>query len=1185
MFHYRWLFVCGAFLSFVGCEASPPEPAGGAILGAMLADVDCSRKPPALAEVGNNAAAARLAGEWSIRCDGATKEAQLEPSFDSLQGAAREELEAALPSLVLTADRQLGTLSHLGAVGWEGRSSDSSDTAWEFWTTFGHSIRGVLGATELDDWQGELVSGGAAGQADLLVLKRLFDGIPVLGNYVHITVLRSVSGGHATVSAVSTSFTPDLPTSRVPVVVTRSPAEAAEAVARYGRLLGEPELVYWTKDRESRLTWRGVYDFSHDDPAQPDELDPRIQIVAFLDAVTFEPLDFQQLTAFTTYTGQAKARATNPHDPFPDPTAGAVGKRYKALPNTAIADFYGSRVLTVDNVGGRTCTPVGTCTTPCAWNNCTDDLVECCTADSCASPDGPTRNSTVFDSDINFGYGVTRTAYNGSFTRSDDDASGYVDNDRTCGHDATCGASSAVAETTERCMNSQVTTFHYPLNLTSPTVAWVTTEGTGKRWPGRRMEMFSLLNVASKHLHDDLGLASYPGLGFTYYPTSRFGYGGASQWGCFNCSTGDANTHGPALVVHGQAGQEDPTNCSWWNEAGFRFTVFHEFSHSIHQKMIDTLGGGRPSHCYFTWFGEGWANFAAGSVSAGEDFGFDWRRIGANRKFPDDDEDVDIEPEYNSLNLMTAFTAIFLDYYLYFGNPATQTIGYGIPMYQGQNPMVGNCTTAGDYTSCPAGSLYRKLIDVAGSRWAVGSKQRYEVAKSFHNHVTDPYINANEPNFASCDSGWWIDRDVQAYPYPDEVTDHNEHGLMIPVEKAPYRGGSEDVVFPEINRGPDEYEARDLWFTDADDQDKWNLLVRPGEFFLIETVGLAALADTTLEILDFAGNQVGYNDDCVPPARSSCVTLTNGSGSAQFYRVVARAYSSSNVGLNMTYRVRITKITDDYFDAQNSAHPVSPDLEFRYGRLETSGDQDHFYTYIPDDGSGNKELYYSFCTAHASARLQIWSGSNLLTEIGQTTDCENDYVTTGTESLSPGLYRIAVVSPSAGVIGNYKFRLFVSASWPDQALDAYDLDSFPGYPTSGIRMLPAMYKMFTNDEAWFKFSASAGEVVHLDATDATWTADPILTLYGPQKMFCGDGELNPPHMGCVEAQPGQTLALLRDDNGGTLTNKDAGIVFIAPWSGTYYLKAANVGHGGYTLTYYKDHGVGWVPTYLVDLGS
>ncbi|HNZ04665.1 MAG TPA: hypothetical protein PKK50_11030 [Myxococcota bacterium] len=1187
MMYHRWLVPCSTVLLFLACEAPEREPGGQAHQGALVRGVDCNQKPPGLSEIGGDPLGARLAREWSIRCDGVTPDRETVPALDAPQSVARIEIEAALPNVTLTVDENLGTLAHLAAVGWRGASADSFETGWEFWTTFSDSISGLLGATDLDDWHAEFVLGGGAGQADVLILKRLFDGIPVMGNYVHITVLRAEKGVPATVSAVDTRFTPDVPSKRVPAVVTRPAAEAAQAIALYGQHLGEPELVYWTKDQESRLTWRGVFQIQHDDPDVPSELDPRIQFVAFLDAVTFEPVAIEQLTAFTTYNGQAKARATNPHDPFPDATAGAVGKRYKALPNAAIADFYTTRVLTVDNA--RTCKAPGTCTSPCGWNNCTDGKVECCSADSCASPNGATRQTTapnpgVEDTNITYDFGVTRTAYDGSFSREDNDSSAYVDNDRACGHDATCGATSVAAETTDSCMNFQVSKFEYPLSLTSPTITWVSTDGTGKKWPGRRMEVFSLLNIASKHLHDDLGLASYPGLGFTYYPSSARGNGCVAGWGMFSAS-GDANTHTAAINVQAQAGHENPDNCTWWNETDFRFTVFHEFSHSIHQKMIDTLGGGRPSGCYNYWIGEGWANFAAGSVSAGEDFGNNKRRIGANRKFPKDDEDPNINPEYGESELMTAFTSIFLDYYLYYGYAATQTIGYGLPTYIGQNPMVGNCTIAGDYTSCPAGSLYRKLISVAGSRWYTGSKQRYEVAKAFHNHVMDAYINANEPNFANCDGGWWTDNQTyQAYPYPDEVTDHNEHGLLMPVEKAPYRT-TNDVVFPEINRGPDEYEARDLWFTDADDQDKWSLLVRAGESFKVETTGLVNGADTTLEILDFAANRVGYNDDCVPPDRSSCVSFTNSSGSPQFYRIVTRAYSSGTVGLSKTYRIRVTKLADDYSNTQYAPHPVSPDLEFRYGRLETSGDQDHFYTYIPNDGAGSRDLFYSFCADHSGARLQIWTGTTMLTETTRIADCENNWVTNGTESLGPGLYRIVVVSPSAGVTGNYKFRLFAAASWPDQAADAYNLDSFPGYPTSGIKGLPAMVKLFSEDVAWFKFSANAGDIVHLNATDGTWTADPVLTLYGPQKMFCGDGDSTPPHTGCSGAQPGETLPLLVDDNGGTLTNKDSSIVFVAPWSGTYYLKANNIGAGGYTLTYYKDHAIGWIPSYLVDRGS
>ncbi len=1192
MSRFYWAVLCGTVLSFFACEAPEGDateetPEGDATgdmrQGAVVTDVDCRHKPPALAEIGDDVAAARLAREWSIQCDGVTPEPEAGPSLDAPQLAARREIETALPNAVLTVDQHLGTLAHLGAVAWRGTSEDSFEAGWEFWTIFNHPIRDLLGATDLDDWQAEFVFGGAAGQADVVVLKRLFDGIPVMGNYLHITVLRAEKGELATVSAVAASFTPDVPSKRVPAVVTRPAAEAAKAIALYGQLLGEPQLVYWTKGRESRLTWRGVFQNQHDDPDLPDEMDPRVQFVAFLDAVTFEPVAIEQLTAFTTYNGQARARATNPHDPFPDATAGAVGKRYKALPNAAIADFYRTRVLTVDNA--PTCKEPGACTSPCAWNNCINGKVECCSADSCASPNGATRQTTapnpgVEDTDITYNYGVTRTAYDGSFSREDNDSSAYVDNDRACGHDATCGATSVAAETTDSCMNYQVSKFEYPLSLTNPTVTWVTTDDTGKKWPGRRMEVFSLMNIASKHLHDDLGLATYPGLGFTYYPSSLRGNGCKAGWGVFSAS-GDANTHTAAINVQAQAGHENPANCTWWNETEFRHTVFHEFSHSVHQKMIDTLGGGRPSHCYNKPIGEGWADFAAGSISAGECFGNNTRRVGANREFPFEDEN---DPKYGASELKTAFTSVFLDYYLYMGYAATQTIGYGLPTYIGQNPMVGKCTTAGDYTSCPAGSLYRKLIDVAGSRWYVGSKQRYEVAKAFHNHVKDSYINPNEPNFGiNCDDGWWTDVSEQAYPYPDEVTDHNGHGLQMPVEKAPYRA-TNDVVFPEINRGPDEYEARDLWFTDAGDQDKWSLLVRAGESFNVETVGLATGADTTLQILDFAANQVGYNDDCVPPNRSSCVTFTNSSGSAQFYRIVTRAYSSGTVGLSKTYRIRVTKLADDYYSTQYAPHPVSPDMEFRYGRLETSGDQDHFYTYIPNDGAGSRDLFYSFCADHSGARLQFWSGTTMLTETARIADCENNWLTDGTESLSPGLYRVVVVSPSAGVTGNYKFRLFVGASWPDQAASAYDLDSFPGYPTSGIKGVPAMNKLFSQDEAWFKFSANPGDIVHLDATDGTWTSDPILTLYGPQKMFCGDGDSTPPHTGCSEAQPGETLPLLKEDNGGTLTNKDSSIVFVAPWSGTYYLKAHNVGVGGYTLTYYKDHSIGWVPTYLIDRG-
>ena len=204
-----------------------------------------------------------------------------------------------------------------------------------------------------------------------------------------------------------------------------------------------------------------------------------------------------------------------------------------------------------------------------------------------------------------------------------------------------------------------------------------------------------------------------------------------------------------------------------------------------------------------------------------------------------------------------------------------------------------------------------------------------------------------------------------------------------------------DVTFTEINRGPDEYESRDLWFTDKNDKDKWSLFVRPGETFKVETVGLQTGSNTKLEILDFSNNSVAYNDDCAYPDLSSCVTFSNTSGSANFYRIVTRAYSSDSSGLQHTYRVRVNKLADDYYDTQYSAHPVSPDMAFRYGRLETSGDQDHFYTYIPDDGLGDRDMFYSFCTTNAGARLQIWQDSVMLTEVGEVSDCENNWINTG----------------------------------------------------------------------------------------------------------------------------------------------------------------------------------------------
>ena len=193
--------------------------------------------------------------------------------------------------------------------------------------------------------------------------------------------------------------------------------------------------------------------------------------------------------------------------------------------------------------------------------------------------------------------------------------------------------------------------------------------------------------------------------------------------------------------------------------------------------------------------------------------------------------------------------------------------------------------------------------------------------------------------------------------------------------------------------------------------------------------------------------------------------------------------------------------------------------------------------------------------------------------------------TTGTQSLSPGLYRIVVVSPSAGITGNYKFRIYAGGTWPDSATDAFSLNSFPSYPSSSVKMIPMMNKLFSQDDAWFKFYAIKGDLVHLDATDATWSSDPKLTLFGPQKMFCLDGDPQLPHRGCSVAEPGETLPLFVDENGGTLTNTDSSIVFVAPWNGTYYLRAENLGVGGYILTYYKDHNRAYVPVYLEDLGS
>lgn len=1174
------LALCGLLFWFFGCEASGFEAETVANRSALTGDVDCNHKPPSLAEIGADAKGSHLANQWSIKCGGAIRDSETAAAIEAIPPNARQEITAAMPNVVFSTDNRLGTLASLSALNWQSSSADSFNAGWEFWNKFEYSVREMLGATESDDWLDEFVSGGAAGQADVLVLKRIFDGIPVMGNYIHITVLRSQKGTPATVSGVAIGFTPDVPSNRVPTVMTKSAEEAAEAIKLYGQLVGEPELVYWTRDRESRLTWYGVFENKLDDPTVPAELVPATQSAIFLDALTFELLDIEQRTSYTTYSGQAKARATNPHDPFPDATAGAVGKRYKALPNISIADYSTSHVLTVDN--GHKCLAAADCAVPCYWNDCASGKVRCCTPNACGNPDDETRQATVRDASLTYGYGVTQTAYNGTFSRTDDDVSAYVDNNRTCGHDATCATTTAASETTDGCLAFQVEDFTYPLSLTNPVVTWVSSDNTGKKWPGRRMEAFSLLNISSRYMHDDLGLATYPGIGLTYYPNSARGTNCSGGGGGLFSASGDANTQGPSINIQMPGGHEDPTNCSWYTENVFRFIAFHEFSHSVHQKMIDTLGGGRPSDCYNYQIGEGWANFGAAAISAGEVVGNGVRRVGAYRKFPSDDENPDLT--YTHPELASAFTSVFLDYYLYFGYAATETIGYGLPTYIGQNPMVGECTTAGDYTTCPTGSLYRKLIDVASSRWYVGSKQRYEVAKAFHNHITDAYINPNEPNFTNCDNGWWTDTAFQTFPYPDEVTDHNEHGLIMPVEKAPYRT-TNDVTFTEINRGPDQYESRDLWFTDANDQDKWNLFVRPGESFKVETVGLASGSDTTLEILDFAANRVGYNDDCVSPDRWSCVTFSNSSGSAQFYRIAARAYSSSTTGLGHTYRIRVTKLADDYYNSQYAAHPVSPDLEFRNGRLETSGDQDHFYTFFPDDGQGNRDLFYSFCTSNAAARFQIWQGATMLTEVGQVSDCENNLINTGTQSLSPGLYRIVVVSPSAGVTGNYKFRVFVSASWPDIASSAYNLDSFPAYPSSGVKMLPAMLRLFSQDEAWFKFSATAGDIVHLDATETTWTSDPKLTLFGPQKMFCLDGDTTDPHTRCDTADPGETLALFIDDNGGTLTNNDASIVFAAPWSGTYYIKAENVGAGGYTLTYYKDHGIGFIPSYLADLGS
>jgi len=475
-----------------------------------------------------------------------------------------------------------------------------------------------------------------------------------------------------------------------------------------------------------------------------------------------------------------------------------------------------------------------------------------------------------------------------------------------------------------------------------------------------------------------------------------------------------------------------------------------------------------------------------------------------------------------------------------------------------------------------------------------GTKQRYEVSRSFIEHISDAFIfgtqpdGRKEPAFivgaddTTCGTitpaNWYQeDGTNENVPMADDVTDQRENATIVPTETLSASRATNDATFPEIAVGPDQYLGQGLYFTDGDDRDVWSVFVRPGESVRVATA--TSNSDTVMEIYDYDGAYVGSNDDCVWPQRYSCVTFQNTTGAPGIYRIDVRPYSGAYAGNDKTYSLTVTRQNDDY--SASVPHPVVNSTEWTYGRHEVGSDEDYFYGYMASSCGASCGLLYAFCGASIYQKMEIWQGGVLKVNTSPTANCASAFQNV---SLGAGQYTIRVKS-TRGVVGNYSMRFYDITDEGSTAASGQDLDAL-SLPGGGLKIVPRVLHG-VNDVDWFKLSPPRGANIHLAVVSQGSSGNPEMTLYGPVKMFCGDGPMSSPdRVACESAQAGETTPLIYNDDGGAYNNSDPAIRFIAPWSGEYYMKVRNKVDltTGYRLVYYQDHSDYYQPPYLDDVG-
>jgi hypothetical protein len=572
------------------------------------------------------------------------------------------------------------------------------------------------------------------------------------------------------------------------------------------------------------------------------------------------------------------------------------------------------------------------------------------------------------------------------------------------------------------------------------------------------------------------------------------------------------------------------------SERRFRQVTLHEHNHTISWYDGDSfcngitecgVGPSQPGPECFCW-DEGRADYGGLALSKLEVARPEYR---PDLQYPNDLINSYTHPYGKG----AVWTAIYGEHLLTAGyREGIRAVHDHVGLPDNDTVMVGDCQGSSSIGNCPINSFHYMMLYSDFSLAPSKQQTTYEIAKVFHQRVTDAVPGGP----------------IDPFPWADELSKR---------ARAPHFAALEfgdDVV---LTHGPDPGSGL-IRFALPDDSDVVMFLAREGKTYTVETFDLMRGVDTVLELLADDGSEtiVQQNDDCTLAELRSCITFT--ATDTGWVRVRALRYPGSTYGTGATYKFGLRLEDDDYGDTPQSAAALVADLEPRTAEIDFPGDHDVFRL----ASSEPQTLEYWICPPNGgfTPRVQVLDENETVIATMTNNNCG---ASNSTVSIGAGIYYLRARAVQGSATGAYQIRALLTSDIDVDSTpaNAWELAVALATPAEG-EVVGARFES-AQDEDWYSFTTAYDSFNFVVETYAPpgGSADTMLEVYAPPETIFG-------RTGTLDSLPdtsGHGIGhWMLQDHGGALSPGGSRLAFLTPAAGTYYIRVRNM--GGNDAPYY-----------------